>query len=221
MNNIKTFENFNNQDDIFRYIKNNDIQLVKKHIDVLVGEYISVPLQPHVSCKDKETLSNIFEDKKKAINSTAIDYLSSLLKKTVSNDPNKPQDPESELEKILVDFERNFISDYEIAAQNIVDWANQARIIDFLEKRKTLLIDLLVSGTCYYKVEPSSSDGNINLRILNPINTFIDRNPNSPYLKDSYRSVIREYMTKLNIKLTWYFIITIQSIWRIYIKHLA
>ena len=172
------------------------VPLVKKHIDVLVGEYISVPLQPHVSCKDKETLSNIFEDKKKAINSTAIDYLSSLLKKTVSNDPNKPQDPESELEKILVDFERNFISDYEIAAQNIVDWANQARIIDFLEKRKTLLIDLLVSGTCYYKVEPSSSDGNINLRILNPINTFIDRNPNSPYLKDSYRSVIREYMTK-------------------------
>ena len=32
MNNIKTFENFNNQD-IFKYVKNNDIESVKKYID--------------------------------------------------------------------------------------------------------------------------------------------------------------------------------------------
>ncbi len=32
MNNIKTFENFNNQD-IFTYIKNNDIESVKNYID--------------------------------------------------------------------------------------------------------------------------------------------------------------------------------------------
>ena len=30
MNNIKTFENFNNQD-IFKYIKNNDIESVKNY----------------------------------------------------------------------------------------------------------------------------------------------------------------------------------------------
>ena len=32
MNNIKTFENFNNQD-IFTYLKNNDIQSIKNYID--------------------------------------------------------------------------------------------------------------------------------------------------------------------------------------------
>ncbi len=32
MNNIKTFENFNNQD-IFTYIKDNDIQSVKNYIN--------------------------------------------------------------------------------------------------------------------------------------------------------------------------------------------
>jgi ankyrin repeat protein len=32
MNNIKTFENFNNKD-IFTYIKNNDIKSVKNYID--------------------------------------------------------------------------------------------------------------------------------------------------------------------------------------------
>ena len=34
------------------------------------------------------------------------------------------------------------------------------------------------------------------LQVLNPLNTFIDRNPTSPYLKKSMRAVHREYMTK-------------------------
>lgn len=71
--------------------------------------------------------------------------------------------------------------------------------LDFANQRKILLIDLLISGTGYYKVEPSPSQTNVNLRILNPINTFIDRNPESPYLKDSARSVIRDYLTKQQI----------------------
>ena len=72
----------------------------------------------------------------------------------------------------------------------------QARNIDFQNKRKILLTDLLIAGICYYQVKPSSGNTNINLRVLNPLNTFIDRNPDSPYLKDSARSVIREYLTK-------------------------
>jgi hypothetical protein len=72
----------------------------------------------------------------------------------------------------------------------------QSRVIDFLNQRKILLTDLLVSGTGYYKVYPSSNKTNVVLKVLNPVNTFIDRNPESPYLKDSTRSVIREYMTK-------------------------
>lgn len=72
----------------------------------------------------------------------------------------------------------------------------QSRNVDFANQRKTLLTDILVSGTCYYKVCKSSSKDNINLKVLNPVNTFIDRNPESVYLKKSMRSVIREYLTK-------------------------
>lgn len=72
----------------------------------------------------------------------------------------------------------------------------QSRNIDFRTKRKILLTDLLISGTCYYKVLKSESGENVSLKVLNPINTFIDRNPESPYLKDSMRSVCREYLTK-------------------------
>lgn len=72
----------------------------------------------------------------------------------------------------------------------------QSRSVDFTNQRKILLIDLLVSGTAYYKVYPSANKTNVQLKVLNPLNTFIDRNPESPYLKNSSRSVIREYLTK-------------------------
>jgi hypothetical protein len=39
------------------------IPLIKKHIDALVGEYLDLPILPKVSCKDEETINNIFREK--------------------------------------------------------------------------------------------------------------------------------------------------------------
>ena len=72
----------------------------------------------------------------------------------------------------------------------------QSRSIDFANQRKILLTDLLVTGTGYYKTYCTPEKTNVTLEVLNPINTFIDRNPDSPYLKDSARAVVRKYMTK-------------------------
>ena len=33
------------------------VPLVRKHVDVLVGEYLTIPVVPKVSCKDEKTLS--------------------------------------------------------------------------------------------------------------------------------------------------------------------
>jgi len=183
------------------------VPLVRKHVDVLIGEYLSIPLLPKISCKDKSTLSNIHRDKQLQINNEIATELKKHLNNSIYNaiyktegqEPQKPlQDKEIELslQNLQESIERNFISDYEIAAQNIVDYATQARHIDFLNQRKTLAIDLLATGTCYYKVLPSQSKENISLKILNPVNTFIDRNPESVYLNKSMRSVCREYLTK-------------------------
>ncbi len=177
------------------------IPLVRKHVDVLIGEYLSTPVLPRVSCKDDSTLSNIHRDKQLQINNAIVQELNKHLKNTVYNVASgQPNTPDKEVEQMLNDLhesiDRNFISDYEIAGQNIVDWSMQSRAIDFTNQRKILLTDLLISGTGYYKVCPSVNETNVSLRILNPVNTFIDRNPESVYLKDSARSVIREYLTK-------------------------
>jgi len=35
--------------------------------------------------------------------------------------------------------------------------------------------------------------------VLNPLNTFIDRNPDSPYIKHSYKAVVRYWLSKSQI----------------------
>mgnify|MGYP003357038975 CR=1 FL=1 len=62
-----------------------------------------------------------------------------------------------------------------------------------------MLLDLLVTGYCFYKVKPSTAGQNIVIEVLNPLNTFIDKNPDSIYIKDSYRTVVRYWMTKSQI----------------------
>lgn len=176
------------------------IPLVKKHIDVLIGEYLTIPVSPKISCKDKETISQIHLQKQKSINEAVTKQIKSYYLNSISGKEQlNPGIMDENINKMISEMDRNFISDFEIAAQNIVDHSMQSRNIDFTNKRKIILTDLLVSGTAYYQVCPSSSQTNVQLRVLNPLNTFIDRNPDSPYLNDSSRAVIREYLTKQQI----------------------
>lgn len=179
--------------------------LVRPHIDRLVGEYLGLEQDLKISCKDSATLDNIMRDKQIVINQACSDYLKKYLQNTIiaSILENKESsvDPyiDKELNKIKNDIEESFVSEYEVAAQNILDYIRQSRHIDIKNKMHELLIDLLVSGTCYYRVKPTSSGDNIDFEILNPVNTFVEKDPNSIYLADSRRVVIRKYMSSEDI----------------------
>lgn len=105
------------------------IPLVRKHIDVLVGEYLSLPVLPKVSCKDKRTLQNIEKEKSSKLNNSATEILRNHLKNYLesleqSNTPTKPLSNKEITDKInakLQQVDSTFISDYEIASQNIID----------------------------------------------------------------------------------------------------
>nr|DAS31862.1 MAG TPA: hypothetical protein [Bacteriophage sp.]DAT16704.1 MAG TPA: hypothetical protein [Caudoviricetes sp.] len=72
----------------------------------------------------------------------------------------------------------------------------QSRETDFKNKQKRLLLDLLIAGYMCYRTKPSVSKNNVKIDILDPRNTFFDINPESNYLKDSYRCVVRRWLTK-------------------------
>ena len=180
--------------------------LIRKHIDALVGEFLTLPIQPKISCKDSKTMSDIFREKQLAISKGIMDVIKPKLQNLIysvikGNGENKIDDAQfaKELKDVEDWVDNNFISNYEMAAQNVVDYCLQARHLDFKNKLKQLLLDLFIAGETYYIVEPTSANTNINLKILNPLNTFPDINVNSPYIKDSYRIVYREYLSKAEI----------------------
>ena len=57
------------------------IPLIRKHVDALVGEYLDVPILPKVSCKDEQTINNIFREKQLKIAAEC----SNLLQKNLKN----------------------------------------------------------------------------------------------------------------------------------------
>lgn len=180
--------------------------LIRKHIDVLVGEFLTLPIQPYISCKDQGTMHNIFRDKQVAITQALANHirpkLDNLIYSLLKGDgKNKIDDHQFDLElKTIEDeIENNFISEYEIAAQNIIQWVLQDRRIDYKNKLRQLVLDLFIAGEVYYTVVPTTGKSNMDIKVLSPFNVFPDQSPNSPYIKDSHRIVYREYLSQSEI----------------------
>ena len=137
--------------DQFRYIEeqygiNNATQvkfipLIRKHIDALVGEYLSAPIIPKVSCKDSETISKITREKELYINKSIKDFLqkrlqNKLLQYIQDGQKNPLQDMavQEALDKLKEDLNDSFISQYEIAAQDVIEYIMQSRSSDMITK---------------------------------------------------------------------------------------
>lgn len=179
--------------------------LIKKHIDALVGEYLDIPILPKVSCKDKDTISKIHRDLQLEINKSVYQYLKNhvnnqMLQFIQGKEPNTEDiNIKESLDKLVEDINNDFISEYEMAAQNVLEYCIQSRNTDLANKLRMLLLDLLVTGQAYYRVKPSAEGTNLLIDTLSPLNTFVDRNPHSQYVKDCYRIVVRQWMTKQQI----------------------
>ena len=177
--------------------------LIKKHVDALIGEFLGTPIIPKVSCKDDDTISNIQREKQLKIKSSVINYLKSNLRKSLmqiisGKDPTDTQ-VKTHLDKLIQDVDQSFMSEYEIAAQNVLQYIMQSRQTDMITKARQLLLDLLITGYTFFKVGETPSKTNISIEVLNPLNTFIDRNPDSIYIKDSYRVVVRRWYTRTQV----------------------
>ena len=57
--------------------------LTRKHIEAIVGEYLSMKPKIRVSCKDERTLTNIFRDKQLETSKRIKDYVSKYLENSI------------------------------------------------------------------------------------------------------------------------------------------
>lgn len=177
--------------------------LLKKHVDELIGEFLGVPILPKISCKDEQTINNINREKQLEISTQVIRFLKNHLSNSILSiaqgkditDTNIKE----QIDKLVNNIGESFTSQYEETAQNVIQYIIQSRQTDLSNKLKQLFLDLLVTGYCYYRVSSSQGDNNIEIEVLDPRNVFVDRNPESPYIKDSYSVVVRQWMTRSQI----------------------
>ena len=211
----KAFNYYNGKRDKeqFRYLEENCgigsptsvnfTPLLKKHVDALVGEFLGTPILPKVSCKDSRTISNIGREKQIELTARVTTFLKTHLNNSllrlIGGKDIIDKTIKQQLDKIIDELDQSFTSQYEIAAQNILQYIMQSSETDFITKLRQLFIDLLVTGYCYFRIKPSLSKTNIEIEVLNPLNTFVDKNPESPYVKNSNRSVVRQWLTKSQI----------------------
>ena len=186
------------------------IPLIKRHVDALIGRHLQTRVTPKITCKDKETLSNIHRQKQLEVKKLHINSIKESLHNNIvyhfmtpeEKQQNKPPidiASDQALKKQQEDFDRNFISEYELAAQHMLRFLSQSKNIDLDNKKKILILDLLVTGECFYKVTIPKIGETPDIEVLNPIDVFYEKNVNSPYVKDSTRAAIRRYMNKQQI----------------------
>lgn len=212
----KAYNYYNGKRDAeqFRYLEENFgignptsvefIPLIKKHIDALIGEYLGTTITPKISCKDSDTISKITREKELKINKEVFNFLQQRLKNKILEFTQQNKDLvdnsiKQEIEKLIEDIDQNFISSYEVAAQDVIQYIMQSRDADIITKLRILLLDLLITGYTFFRAKPSVNNQNVSIEVLSPLNTFIDKNPESPYIKDSYRVVVRKWLTKTQI----------------------
>ena len=177
--------------------------MVKKHIDALIGEYLGTPILPKISCKDSETISAITREKSIAIAQGVTkflkDHLNTTLLQFIDGKDTTDKAIKQQIDKIKEDINQSFVSKFEIAAQNVVQYIMQSRQTDMITKLRTILLDLLLTGDTFFRAKESASGTNIQIEVLDPLNTFPDRNPESPYIKDSHKIVVRKWLSKQQI----------------------
>lgn len=177
--------------------------LLKKHIDALVGEYLDTPILPKISCKDARTISNIEREKQLEIEKALVEFLKSHLTNSllqfIDGKDTTDKSIKMQLDKIIENVNDSFVSKYETAAQDIIQYIMQSRETDLKTKLRQLLTDILISGLSYFRVLSSQNQSNVKIQVLNPLNTFTDDNYETPYARDASRAVIREWLTKAEI----------------------
>lgn len=174
------------------------IPLIKKHIDVLLGEYLSYAKIANVGCKDNTTLNNIYRDKKLHIDKAISDELTKKIHNGLYKVLHGKEDTDINIEKELIELKEtlndDFISEYEITSQNIVDYILTSREVDLSTKLRTLAFDVLVTGQNYFISKPNASDEDVEIEVINPEDAYVKFNPNSNYVKDCTKAVIKRVL---------------------------
>ncbi len=171
--------------------------IIKPRIDSLLSQLEIETFNYSVSCTDESTIASIRdqkEQKRLTEISKAVDgYIGStkaLLQEEFGKEFGR------NLKKINKKYQETYVDDFVAAAINVLRFFEANFHADVRQKLKLMLLDLLVTGECYYRVYIKAIGADPILEVIKPENIFFNKNTNSQYIDTSDAIVRREYMTR-------------------------
>lgn len=172
------------------------VPLIRRHINFLVGKLLGSKINTIISCTDKGTIEEMQKEKADGVKQYDRELLKGALFNNIKiSQGEKPeQQIQDDIELLRSNFSKKFRTNYEQAAQHILKIIKESPEIDLTEKRERLFTDLLITGTCYYRVKSYHDNAMPEIEVLNPLEVFVEKNRNSRSIKYSNRAVIRRRM---------------------------
>jgi len=183
--------------------------LIKTRIDVLLGLLLDDVFTYRVSINDAPTLTKVEDAKKKERATKVLEGYRKQMANNI-NKVKKGEEPKTDVvtEKYLTRLEKSidegFISQFEIAAQSLINFFEQDLTIDLKQKIKQFFLDLLISGEAYYRTSVPRVGEDPELEIIKPENLFFSKNTGHQFLSQGHKAninaaVCRTYMKRSEI----------------------
>lgn len=180
--------------------------IIKPRIDSLLSQLEMETFNYSVGCTDEQTIETIRNDKEQKrlseIRAAVTDFSQNAkrLVDQVKEDQNGPSRMfASKVKKINSKYGESYIDDFVSAAMNVLKYFEGNSKIDARQKLKQMLLDLLVTGECYYRVYVDTVGSDPIFEVIKPENIFFNKNTNSQYIDSADAVVHREYMTRTSI----------------------
>lgn len=179
--------------------------LIKTRIDVLLGLLLDDVFTYRVGINDAPTIANIEEQKKKERAERVIQGYRKQLNSNVAK-VKKGEQPTTNVvtDKYLQNIEKSineeFISQFEIAAQSLINFFEQDLTIDLKQKIKQFFLDLLISGEAYYRTTVPRIGEDPVLEIVKPENLFFSKNTSHQFLSQGHKANVNAVVHRTYLK---------------------
>jgi hypothetical protein len=174
--------------------------IIKPRIDSIVSQLESDAYTYTASCVDNKSV-DLIQEEKKGKKLKEIEQAMALFTMNMKSALAKNQEPipyselQNNLNKIKDKYKSNFVSDFEIAAQQVCTYFEKSNDMELRLKLSILVHDLAVLGECYYRVYFDREGSDPIFEVIKPENLFHNKNTNNPFLDGTDAIVHREYMT--------------------------
>lgn len=181
--------------------------IIKNHIDYLCGLYCSVDPKYRILCRDKASVDGRAKELSEAVRKARGEYIGGIIDK-MRGEAMKGEKVMSAIDRDVLGriddvTSEGFVSSFERAGQDAIEYIRQSKGVSYARKRETMMLDALIAGMNFYRWSVSRSGDNVRLEVYNPMNVFYDKSPDSPYVRDCRRIVVRRWMTRSDIINEW------------------